>query len=154
MQRIIDYIISSTFIWKKGDKLSALCSNNGSIAWVVHGFQDAKSVWGDRVVKQYLKHRGGCAIYMDWGYYAGDENYYEITLVTFKGVANAFVRRLQDLEADKCNPDNWILYGHSLGGRLVIEAGTQNGGRISNVDGKAFLIKAFHSFQIFNLFSL
>lgn len=117
--------------------MSALCPNNGSIAWVVHGFQDPKSNWGDRLVKQYLKYRGGCAIYMDWGYYALNLNYYGITLGTFKGVADSFLRRLLDLEADGFIPDNWILYGHSLGGRLVISAGVNFGaGRIANVEGK------------------
>lgn len=117
--------------------MSDQCPNTGSIAWVVHGFQDPNSNWGDRLCKQYLKYRQGCCIYMNWGYYALNMNYYGITLMTFNGVADSFLRRLRDLETDNFIPALWILYGHSLGGRLVIEAGVNFGtGKIANVEGK------------------
>lgn len=103
--------------------MSTQCPNSGSIAYVVHGFQDPKSNWGARLCQQFLQQRGGCCIYMDWGYYALNINYYGITMVTLNGVADSFLRRLIDLSADGFNPASWILYGHSLGGRLVIKTG-------------------------------
>lgn len=127
--------LSSSFTWQDQKLSEEGCPVDGSISIIVHGFLDTKSLWSDRLTAQYLKYRGGCCIFLNWSFYAGNLNYPQIVAVDFKGVSAALLRRLQALEADGFDPDNWILYGHSLGARMVVDAGTNFGpGRIANVD--------------------
>lgn len=77
-------------------------------------------------------------IYMNWGNYSDDVNYDLIALSYWPKVSDVLTRRLKQLETEGVSPDNIFMYGHSLGGRMVIDAAIQFGkGKIAQIDSKS-----------------
>lgn len=130
---------SSTFEWKSGTSLRIEdCDPNGKFSFVAHGWRGSKAPWIARLIEELLKHRGGCVIFMDWGAISDDINYDLIVLFEFRKVSNALLSRLHQLELEGVDERNIFMYGHSLGGRLVIDAGIRFGQeRIGEIHGKA-----------------
>lgn len=74
---------------------------------------------------------------MNWGNYSDNIDYVEVVLVHWEEVSKVLTKRLTNLEAEEVSPDNIYMYGHSLGGRLVVDAGLNFGeGKIFQIDSK------------------
>jgi hypothetical protein len=126
------------------------CETDGPFAFIVHGWLGSKQAWQQALVKKLLKYRGGCVIVFNWGKYSDNFNYELVVNLHWKKVSTVLTRKLKNLESEGVSPDNMFLYGHSLGGRMVIDAGIDFGkGKIAQIDGRYF------SFQFnFILFSM
>jgi len=128
---------SAPFDWPRDSNLTNLgCSASGLFSFVVHGFIDSKGAWRIDLARKFLKHRGGCVIVVDWGKYSDFTEYFYLVLTHFKNVSNTILKRLKILETEGVLPDNILLYGHSLGARLVVRAGIDFGkNKIGLIDG-------------------
>lgn len=114
-----------------------ICDVTGKFAFVVHGWQDSNNDWSERLIEKLLKYRGGCVVYVNWGKYSDDFSYDLITSGYWPKVSNELTNRLLQLESEGVSPDEIFLYGHSLGGRMVIDAGLKFGeGKIGQIDSK------------------
>lgn len=106
-------------------------------------------MWMEGLVKKLLKYRGGCVIVMNWGKYSDSIFYDYVIHKDLPRVSTVLVRRLKQLENEGVSGDNIFLYGHSLGARLVIDAGIHFGKqKIGSIDGM-FDVQLFIS-QEFN----
>jgi Lipase len=86
---------------------------------------------------KFLKYRGGCVVVVNWGKYSDDPIYPLVVMLHWKQVSNAFTRRLKQINREGVSPDDIHLYGHSLGARMVIDAGISFGpNTIATVDGQ------------------
>ena len=134
-------ILSSSSIWKTGTNLTTQgCDITQKIAIITHGWEGSTSAWIQDLVTKLLKYRGGCVISMNWGNYSDDINYMEVVLIHWKKVSKVLLRRLNSMEAEGRSPDNMYMYGHSLGGRLVIDAGIAFGdNKIFQIDCKKII---------------
>lgn len=104
------------------------------------------------MIAKFSQYRGGCVIFMNWGFYSDNLNYFRIKYSYFGGVSSALLRRLQDLESEGFHADNMFLYGHSLGARLVLEVGINFDGRIPRIDGLSHRINQIdHKFKFKHL---
>lgn len=84
--------------------------------------------------------RGGCVIFIDYSYYSNNP-FYNIFLTHFAKISALVTRKLQALEAEGLNPDNWYMFGHSAGARLVIDAAGNFGyQKVFQLDGKSSLL--------------
>lgn len=75
-------------------------------------------------------------IFLNWGIISDDINYDLIVLFEWQKVSEVLLGRLQQLAREGVSTENIFMYGHSLGGRLVIDAGIKFGRRrIRQIDG-------------------
>jgi predicted alpha/beta-fold hydrolase len=130
--------ISSSFEWKPSMKLTVDgCLKTDKFAILTHGWRGSTSSWIIELVKKLLKYRGGCVITMNWGVYSDNINYEKVVIFDWPDVSAVLLKRLKQLEAEGVSPDDIFMFGHSLGARLVIDAGINFGkGRIAQIDGK------------------
>lgn len=89
---------------------------------------------------------------LNWGRFSDNLNYENVVLFHWKPVSMVLLGKLKQLEAEGVSPDNIFLYGHSLGARMVIDAGISFGkGRISQIDGtKGFCASTTPFSQLFH----
>lgn len=74
---------------------------------------------------------------VNWGAFSDILNYVEIVEIHWPKVSALITKKLKQLQSEGVSPDNIYMYGHSLGARLVIDAGINFGKRkIGFVDGK------------------
>lgn len=125
-------------MWQNGTNLTSQgCDVNGKFAFITHGWRGSDSDWIQELVDKLQKYRGGCVISMNWGNYSDKINYEEVVLVHWERVSEVLTRRLFKLESERVSPNDIYMYGHSLGGRLVIDAGLKFGeGKIFQIDGE------------------
>lgn len=127
----------TSFDWPSGSNLTTLgCDKAGKFTVIAHGWNGSKGAWIIPLKDMFKKYRGGCIIVLNWGKYSDNPIYQFVVMNSWKGVADSLASRLFRLEAEGVSGDNMLLYGHSLGARMVVDAGTALGGRIANVDGK------------------
>ena len=87
-------------------------------------------------MQNFLKHRGGCVIYLDYSACVNENDYFE-ALKKFDSVSAVITRKLHDIEDEEMSSDNIHLYGFSLGARLMIDAAINFGPKkIGSIDGK------------------
>lgn len=128
---------STVFQWHSGSNLSAKgCDASVKWAFIVHGWEGSEASWITELVVKLLKYRGGCVTVLNWGKYSDDLNYDFIVFYHFKLVSKLLLEKLHLLEAESVPPDNIFMYGHSLGARMVVDAGVSFGkGKIGQIDG-------------------
>lgn len=128
---------TSSFVWKPSTVLVQQgCDKDGKFSFIIHGWQGSKAGWMLQLVQKLQKYRTGCIINIDWGTFADITNYDKIVRVHFPRVSAVLTKRLKQLEAEGVSPDDIYMYGHSLGARLVIDAGLKFGERkIGLIDG-------------------
>jgi hypothetical protein len=81
--------------------------------------------------------RGGCIIFMDYSFYGINPNYFAF-LANFDKISTVLTNKLNALERQGFNPDDWFMFGHSAGARLVIDAAANFGyQKVKEIDGKA-----------------
>jgi acetyl esterase/lipase len=134
----LKFIFSVLFTWEPQTSLTPYgCDVNGKFAFIVHGWVGSKQAWQRALVEKLLKYRGGCVIVLNWGRYSDNINYELVVLLHWPRVTNLLTQKLRQLEAEGVSPDNIFMYGHSLGGRMVIQAGIYFGkGKIAQIDGQ------------------
>lgn len=125
--------------WEIGETLESYgCSKNGNFSIMTHGYRDLKR-WVKPLVEMFLKHRGGCVIFLDYSKCTNDVNYLE-ALTGWESVSAVLTKKLQNLEGEGVTTKNILLYGFSLGARIVIDAAINFGkNKIGWVDGNALL---------------
>jgi hypothetical protein len=117
-----------------------VCSPEDKFAFIVHGWLSASRTWPQELLKKLQKYRGGCIIIVNWGKFSEETNYAKIVSDYLYGVSAVITSRLQHLEAEGVNPDDIFMYGHSMGGRLVIDAAINFGkGKIGQIDGEQII---------------
>lgn len=80
--------------------------------------------------------RGGCVIFIDYSYYENNLRYFQF-LTHFDRISSVVTRKLMDLESEGFQPDNWFMFGHSAGARLVIDAAANFGyQKVKEIDGE------------------
>lgn len=113
------------------------CNATGNFAFISHGYQGSNSTWIAQLVEKLLKYRGGCVISINWGRFSDIADYSKIVRDYFYKASAVVVKKLRQLESEGVSPDNIYMYGHSLGARMVIEAGLRFGERrIGLIDGE------------------
>lgn len=113
------------------------CNVTGNFAFIAHGYQGSKSTWIAQLVEKLLVHRGGCVISINWGRFSDITDYSKIVRDHFTKASAVVVKKLRQLESEGVSSDNIYMYGHSLGARMVIEAGLRFGERrIGLIDGE------------------
>lgn len=126
-------------LWDENQNLTSLnCSADGNLAFIVHGFRASKGEWQWKLKDQFLKHRGGCVIIYNWGKLSDLSNYYKVAKRTWPVAVAIMLGRVENITSTEgFSPDKILLYGHSLGARMVVEVGMQFGtGKISQIDGE------------------
>lgn len=129
-------------LWLESQNLTSLnCSKDENLSFIVHGFRASKSEWQWRLKDQFVKYRGGCVIIFNWGTLSDHVNYFKVVNRNWPIALAILLSRLMDLTSQGYLAENILLYGHSLGARMVVEAGLQFGeGRISQIDGKFHIL--------------
>lgn len=129
---------TSSFLWKPSTALVPQgCDKDGKFSFILHGWQGSKAEWMFQLVQKLQKYRGGCICVVSWGAFADIANYEKIVRVHFPRVSAVLTNRLKQLEEEGVSADNIYMYGHSLGARVVIDAGLRFGERkIGLIDGK------------------
>lgn len=90
-----------------------------------------------QLAEKLRTYRGGCIIVVDWSAFSNLLDYFTIVHVHWPKVSAVLLKRLRQLESEGVAPANIYMYGHSLGARLVIDAGINFGKRrIGLVDGE------------------
>lgn len=113
-----------------------VCTYDDKFAFIVHGWQGASQTWPKELLKKLQKYRGGCVIIVGWAKFSEEINYGKVVSEYFSGVSAIITSKLQHLKNKGVNPDDIYMYGHSIGGRLVLDAGIKFGtGRIGQIDG-------------------
>lgn len=91
-----------------------------------------------QLVGNLTEARGGCIIFIDYSYYGNNLNYFQF-LSHFSGISRVVTRKLEELENEGFQPDDWFMFGHSAGGRLVIDAAANFGyQKVKEIDGKVY----------------
>lgn len=87
----------------------------------------------------FVKYRGGCVIIYNWGKLSDFMNYAKVAKRNWPIAVAIMLSRLKNVTSQEgFPPDKILLYGHSLGARMVVEIGLQFGERqISQIDGEA-----------------
>lgn len=86
------------------------------------------------VPEMFLKHRGGCVIFVDYQKCISMWNYVA-ALFKWKSVIPVVLQKLKDMEAEGIAPGNILIYGFSLGARIAIEAALKFGkGKLEALD--------------------
>lgn len=145
-------------LWHENQNLTSLnCSKDENLSFIVHGFRSSKGEWQLRLKDQFVKYRGGCVIIFNWGTLSDHMNYYKVVKRNWPIAVAVLLSRLRDVTSQGFLEDNILLYGHSLGARMVVETGLQFGeGKISQIDGSIFhphevSIKILNFLQFFSL---
>lgn len=113
------------------------CKLNEKLAFVTHGWrEDIQVNWVKEMIGNLTEIRGGCIIFIDYSYYGNNPFYFRF-LTHFENISNIITKKLQDLEDEGFNPDNWFMFGHSAGARLVVDAAANFGyQKVKEIDGK------------------
>lgn len=67
---------------------------------------------------------------MNWGIYSDSLDYNKVINTDWSQVSAVLLKRLQGLIKEGVSPDNMVLYGHSLGARLVQDVGMNLGNQL------------------------
>lgn len=128
---------ATSFIWDPNTTLvDQGCNQTGKFAFVVHGWQASKKTFIVKLVNKLLKYRGGCVISLNWGSFSDNNDYVRTRIVYVPGVSGALLRRLKQLETEGVSGDDIFMYGHSMGARIVVDAGIKFGTqKIAQIDG-------------------
>ena len=118
------------------------CDRSDKLAFITHGWrEDIKTNWVKDMIGNLTEIRGGCIIFIDYSYYGNNFQYF-LFLTHFTSISAVMTRKLKDLESEGFNPDNWFMFGHSAGARLVIDASANFGyQKVKEIDGKLLLDK-------------
>lgn len=112
------------------------CDLDGKFSLLAHGWEDKSILWLDPLIKNLLKHRGGCVIFVNY-YGVIDLKDFLKTLQNWRTVSADVTERLQNMEKEGVDPSNIFMYGFSLGARIVIDAATNFGRqKVGLIDGK------------------
>lgn len=125
-------------LWNENEKLTSLnCSIDENLTFIAHGFRGSKGDWQIRLKDKFVKYRGGCVIIYNWGSLSNHNNYYKVAKRNWPIAVAIMLSRIKSLTSiEGFSPDRFLLYGHSLGARMVVEVGMQfNDGKISQIDG-------------------
>lgn len=129
---------STSFKWKWNEPLSEKgCDTSGKLAFIAHGWRESlSSPWVKDTISNLSTFRGGCVIVIDYSFYGNNANYVSLR-TNFDAISNVLTKRLVALENEGFDPDNWFMFGHSAGARLVIDAAVNFGHKkIKEIDGK------------------
>lgn len=121
-----------------GEKLTDKnCSISEKLAIVSHGWLESiHSDWAKHLIGNLTEVRGGCVIFVDYSFVGNSSNYFSL-LSHFARVSDVLTNRLIGFEREGFNPDDWFMFGHSAGARLVIDAAANFGyQRVKEIDGE------------------
>lgn len=122
--------------WESGQNLTSYgCNTGDKTTFIAHGWHDvAEYVPG--LVEKYLQYRGGCIIYFNYSACIDNENYFQ-ALEDWPSASAVITQKLIQIESEGFLPDNMLLYGHSLGAWVFIDAAINFGPqKVGLIDGE------------------
>lgn len=130
---------SKSFISTFNSSIINRCSREEVISFVTHGWRENQNtLWVNHTIGNLTEIRGGCVIFMDYSYYAQIRNFRKF-LRHFTGISAVLERKLRQLENEGFDPNNWYMFGHSVGARLVINACADFGyQKVKEIDGNKY----------------
>lgn len=115
--------------------LNSGCDVKGNFSIIIHGHNDDND-WIEPMIRQLLKHRHGCVIFIQYSSCIDNNNYFN-TLKKWKSVSILLTSKLNEMESQGIPAANIFIYGFSLGGRIAIDASISFGKRkIGLIDGE------------------
>jgi hypothetical protein len=113
------------------------CLTTEKLALISHGWLESiSSDWAKHMIGNLTEVRGGCIIFVDYSYYGNNTNYFEF-LFHFASISAVLTKRFNDFESEGFNPDDWFMFGHSAGARLVIDSAANFGyQKVKEIDGE------------------
>lgn len=110
------------------------CDMNGNFSIVTHGWLGSSSPWIRDLINNLSQYRHGCIVFMNYSYYSDRGNYLEV-ITHFIPISNLLARKMRQINDNGASSDNIFMFGHSFGGRIVVEAGLLFGlDRIGQID--------------------
>lgn len=87
------------------------------------------SYWVSDMIKNFLKYRGGCVIFMDYSYYSYKQNLnnYFGLVKKFHFISDILLQKLIQMEANGFKANNGFMFGFSFGAQLVLDAARRFG---------------------------
>lgn len=81
------------------------------------------------MIKNFLKYRGGCVIFMDYSYYSYKQNLnnYFGLVKKFHFISDILLQKLIQMEANGFKANNGFMFGFSFGAQLVLDAARRFG---------------------------
>lgn len=127
--------------WEIGTNLSSYgCDIDGNFAILAHGYGDF-ALWVPDMVQKFLQYRGGCVIYLNYSKCIDMSNYI-VTLTRWQSVSALVTKKLNDMEDEEIDPNNILLYGFSIGARIVIDGAINFGPqKVGLIDGKVLSLR-------------
>ena len=117
------------------------------MTFITHGWRESiNSAWVSPMVGNFSEVRGGCIIFIDYSFY-GNTNYLML-LANFEKVSNIITKMMKELENLGFNPNDWFMFGHSAGARLIIDAATNFGyQKVKEIEGLLEYLKSDETFD-------
>lgn len=113
------------------------CDIDDKLAFIAHGWKENINVpWAKHLIGNLTEIRGGCTIFIDYHFYGVNPNYLSF-LSHFKKISALVTSKLKMLDSEGFKPENWYMFGHSAGARLVIDAAANYGyKKVNQIDGE------------------
>lgn len=132
------------------------CIISHNITIITHGWEEnLQSVWAQHMIANFTAVRGGCVLFMDYGYgffleeettlfeqrelflfsrYYGQGPYLSL-YSNFRSITQVLTKKLQQLSQLGFDPVNFFMFGFSFGAHLVFEGAYKYGHRkVGRVD--------------------
>lgn len=96
------------------------CDMDGNFSIVAHGWQGNSAKWVPDLISNLSHYRGGCLLYMNS---TNPQSNYFFVVANFQKISELLARKLKQIVDDGASSDDIFMFGFSIGGRIVIEAG-------------------------------
>lgn len=122
---------------KANEKLTSKgCATNEKLAFLTHGWlEQLDESWVEHMIGNLTEVRGGCIIFIDYSYYSNSTLYFGL-LWQFDSISKAMTKLFERVECENFSPDDWFMFGHSFGARLIIDSAANFGyQKVKEIDG-------------------
>lgn len=115
-------------IWDKDTSFLDVCKCSGPvnetvITFIIHGWYSSRRPWIRDLKTKFYTYRGGCTIIVNWGFYSNNYDYNSVVYEHFDNVVAVIKNRIIKVNEAGFLFEKMLLYGHSIGAWIAIEAG-------------------------------
>lgn len=113
------------------------CSTADKLSVITHGWlENINTAWVADMIGNLTEVRGGCILFIDYFFYGQNPNYFGF-LQHFASISAVMTKKFINIESEGFIPDNWFMFGHSAGARLIIDSAANFGyQKVKEIDGK------------------